>query len=161
MINKLIEIIGREAAIFESFLELLEEQQQMLVENNIEGLNQVTDKQREKVVQSKLLNKERLKLVEAIKADNHIEDNLTISRLIKLVDKNQADRLQKLQTSILGLNNKITEMRNQNAMLLNRSREYILKTMEMLSEINSPDSTYTKSSKSSEHNLNVAIDRRV
>ena len=31
MIDQLIEIIGREAALFESFLELLERQQRMLV----------------------------------------------------------------------------------------------------------------------------------
>ena len=51
MINKLIEIIGREAAIFESFLDLLEKQQRMLVENDADGLNRITDLQREKLVE--------------------------------------------------------------------------------------------------------------
>jgi len=160
MINKLIEIIGKEAAIFESFLELLEKQQRMLVENDVDGLNRITDLQREKLVESQLLNKKRQDLVEEIKVANDIEGDLNVSRLLEIVDEHQADRLQKLQRLILSLNDKITETRNQNAMLLNRSREYILRTMEMLSKINSPDSTYTAPGKKTDRELNVAVDRR-
>ncbi len=160
MINKLIEIIGKEAAIFESFLELLEQQQKMLVENDVDGLNRVTDRQREKLVESQLLNKQRLEIIEQVKIANDIEGDLNVTRLLEIVDQDQADRLQKLQKIILSLNDKITETRNQNAMLLNRSREYILKTMEMLSKINSPDSTYSRPGSASERQLNVAVDRR-
>jgi hypothetical protein len=160
MINKLIQIIGKEAAIFESFLELLEKQQRMLVENDVDGLNHITDLQREKLVESQLLNKKRQELVEEIKVANDIEGDLNVTRLLEIVDEEQADRLQKLQRIILSLNDKITETRNQNAMLLNRSREYILKTMEMLSKINSPDSTYAAPGKKTNRELNVAVDRR-
>ncbi|UCE24842.1 MAG: flagellar protein FlgN [Candidatus Zixiibacteriota bacterium] len=160
MINKLIEIIGKEAAIFESFLELLEQQQKMLVQNDVDGLNRVTDRQREKLVESQLLNKQRLEIIEQVKIANDIEGDLNVTRLLEIVDQDQADRLQKLQKIILSLNDKITETRNQNALLLNRSREYILKTMEMLSKINSPDSTYSRSGSTDERQLNVAVDRR-
>jgi len=161
MINELIEMIGKEAAIFESFLQLLEEQQQMLVENNLEGINRVTDQQREKLVQSQLLNKKRLQLVETIKKNKNIDGDLNVSRLLKIVDQDQADRLQKLQKIILTLNDKIIEVRNQNAMLLNRSREYILKTMEMLSNINNPKATYDSPNVKSESKNNVTLDRRI
>ena len=160
MINKLIEIIGREAAIFESFLELLEQQQRMLVENDADGLNRITDLQREKLVESQLLNKKRLELVENIKLVNNIEGDLNVSRLLDIVDQDQADRLQKLQKIILSLNDKITETRNQNATLLNRSREYIMKTMEMLSKINNPESTYKQTGTTVDRQANVAVDSR-
>ncbi|UCG61966.1 MAG: flagellar protein FlgN [Candidatus Zixiibacteriota bacterium] len=160
MINKLIEIIGREATIFEAFLELLEQQQKMLVTNDVDGLNRITDLQREKLVESQLLNKKRQELIQQIKVANDIEGDLNVSRLLEIVDEGQADRLQRLQRVILSLNDKITETRNQNAMLLNRSREYILKTMEMLSKINSPDSTYSAPGKKTARELNVAVDRR-
>jgi len=160
MINKLIDLIGKEAAVFESFLELLEQQQTMLVTNDVDGLNRITDLQREKLVESQLLNKQRLELVEQIKVANDLEGDVNVTRLLDIVDENQADRLQKLQRLILSLNDKITETRNQNAMLLNRSREYILKTMEMLSKINSPDSTYARPGAKTDRQLNVAVDRR-
>lgn len=161
MIDKLIEIIGKEAVLFETFLELLEKQQRMLVENNLEGLKQVTADQREKISESQLLNMQRLEIVEYIKKDKNIQGDLNVSRLLELVDQQQADRLQKLQTLILSLNDKIMETRNQNAILLNRSREYISKTMEMLSRINNHDATYDPKGISKKKPGNVAIDRRI
>ena len=160
MVNKLIETIGREAALFESFLELLEIQQKMLVEHNLEGLKDVTVRQQEKLSESYNLNKERLELIEKIREVNQFDGDLDVSRLIEIIDKVQADRLTTLQETILTLNDKITETRNQNAMLLNRSREYIMKTMDMLSKINSPKPTYTAQGKSTEKNSNIAVDRR-
>ncbi|MGH8015769.1 MAG: flagellar export chaperone FlgN, partial [Candidatus Zixiibacteriota bacterium] len=57
--SELIEIISQEASVFEDFLTLLERQQEMLVKNDIDGLNNTTARQREKVVESQLLNRKR------------------------------------------------------------------------------------------------------
>ncbi|MDH4156013.1 MAG: flagellar protein FlgN [candidate division Zixibacteria bacterium] len=160
MIDRLIEIIGREAAVFECFLELLEKQQEALVKNDLEALKNITSLQREKLVESQLLNKQREELVEEIKQVNLISGDLNVTRLLKLVDKDRADRLSRLKNSILALNDKINDVRNQNALLLNRSREYIHKTMEMLSRINHPESTYSRTGSQSRHEANVAMDRR-
>ncbi len=160
MVNTLIDIIGKEAALFESFLELLEQQKRMLVENDVDGLTRVTDLQREKLIQSQLLNKKRLELVEAIKTANHIEGDLNVTRLLDIVDQSQADRLQRLQKIILDLSEQINNTRNQNAMLLNRSREYIMKTMEMLSRIQGTPATYSASGSQKEDSRTVAVDRR-
>ena len=161
MVNQLIEILSREAALFESFLELLEQQKELLVANDVEGLKAVTEKQREKLVESKLLNRQREKLVAAIKDAQAIEGDLNISRLLELVDRQQADRLTQLRDLIYGLDEKITATRNTNAMLLNRSREFIARTMEMLSKINNPDNIYAKNGAAPGRSANVMVDRRV
>jgi signal transduction histidine kinase len=161
MINQLIDIIGREAALFESFLELLEEQQRMLVANDVEGLNRVTERQREKLAESQILNRRREELIEQIKQVNAIEGDLNVTRLLEMVDSDQAQQLTKLRNIIHNLNEKITAVRNQNAMLLNRSREYIAKTMEMLSRINAPSDTYAASGAQQGANATIAVDRRV
>ena len=162
MIDTLIEIIGKEASLFESFLELLEKQQRMLVENDLDGLNQVTAEQHERLTESQLLNKRRLDVVEQIKRDKAIDGDLNISRLLTLIDQQQADRLVQLQNIILDLNDKIIDTRNQNAILLNRSREYISKTMDMLSRIHAPQSpTYSQNGNSKEQHRSVVIDRSI
>lgn len=162
MIDVLIEIIGKEAALFESFLELLEKQQRMLVENNLDGLNEITAEQHERLTESQMLNSQRIEIVEQIKKDKNIDGDLNITRLLTLIDRQQADRLEQLQNVILELNDKILETRNQNAILLNRSREYISKTMEMLARIHAPKSpTYGQSGESYKQNSTVAIDRRI
>ncbi len=160
MIDRLIDILGKEAALFESFLELLEQQQKMLVENDVEGLNRVTERQREKLIESRLLNRQREELIEQIKQANAVEGDLNVSRLLEMVDEEHADRLSKLREVILKLNDKITTVRNQNAMLLNRSREYIAKTMEMLSRIHTPEGAYAPTGGTTEPVAHVAVDRR-
>lgn len=160
MVNQLIDIIGREAALFESFLQLLEQQQDFLVTNDVDGLNRITDLQREKLVQSQLLDKEREDLVAKIQIANKIDGDLNVSRLLELVDSQQANRLSQLRETIRDLNDRITDVRNQNATLLNRSREYIRKTLEMLTKLNQPETTYTPMGQGDPQQFNIAIDRR-
>lgn len=157
----MIDIISKEAALFESFLELLERQKEMLVANDLDGLNEVVQRQREKLIESKLLNKQRENLVATIKTSRDIEGDLTVTRLLKLVDEDQANRLSQLRDIIYSLNEKITDTRNTNAMLLNRSREFIAHTMEMLSKINNPDNTYARTGMSAERGSNIMVDRRI
>ncbi len=160
MINQLIDIISREAALFESFLELLERQKEMLVANDLDGLQQVTCCQHEKLTESRILNKQREELVAQIKAARAIDGDLTVSRLIALVDQDQAERLRQLRELILELNDKINSSRNSNAMLLNQSREFVAKTMSMLSKMNNPEPTYGRTKTESDPKRAIALDRR-
>jgi hypothetical protein len=83
-----------------------------------------------------------------------------VTRLLKIVDRDHADQLAKLRNLILNLTEKITHTRNQNAMLLNRSREYIAKTMEMLSCIHSPGTTSAATGADQDQAVTVAVNRR-
>ncbi len=160
MINELIDIVSREAALFESFLELLEQQKEMLVTNNLEGLNEVTARQQQRLLESRHLDRSREEIVERIKAVNEIEGDLSVARLLELVDANQAERLLQLKDLILSLNVKIGETRNTNAMLLNQSREFIARTMAALAKINNPEATYSHDARSARGGDNVVVDRR-
>lgn len=160
MINQLIDIISREAALFESFLELLQRQKEMLVTNDLEGLQKITERQHEKLAESRILNKQRDELVAQIKTSRAIDGDLTVSRLLTLVDQNQAEQLRQLRDLIIELNDKINSSRNTNAMLLNQSREFVAKTMAMLSKMNNPEPTYGRSKSETYPAHAVALDRR-
>lgn len=160
MINRLIDIIGKEATLFESFLALFEKQQDMLVANDATGLSEVTERLREKVVESRLLNKQREELVEEIRLDNRIEGDLNVTRLLDIVDDEQASQLVRLRELITTLNDKIATTRNQNAALLNQSREYIRNMMKMLSKLSHPEPAYSSTGSGDQASYNVALDRR-
>jgi len=160
-VSELMKIIGREAAVFEDFLKLLGRQQEMLVKKDIDGLNNNTARQREKIVESQLLNKKREELIAEIKTTNAIEEDLNVSRLVELVDEDQGNRLLRLREVINGLNSQIVEVRNQNAMLLNRSREYISRTLGLLSKINNPNTNYTQNGAPANNSAAVALDRKI
>lgn len=160
MINQLIDIISKEAALFESFLELLQRQKEMLVANDLDGLQEVTERQHEKLTESRILSKQREELVARIKAARAIDGDLTVSRLLQLVDQNEAQQLTRLRDLILELNQKINDSRNTNAMLLNQSREFVAKTMNMLSRMNNPEPTYGGKRSDKDPTRPVAMDRR-
>jgi hypothetical protein len=159
MTERLIEIIGREAALFERFLELLEQQQEMLISDDIDGLRLVSETIREKVVENRLLNQQREEAVAEIKSRNAIKGDLNVTRLLEIVDQQQADRLLHLRNTIYALHDKITETRNRNALLINRSREYIARTMDMLSQIGNPEANYAADGGGAKEHRAVAIDR--
>lgn len=160
MTEQLIDIIGREAELFEGFLRLLEEQQAALRTDDVEQLNRVTEQLREKSVQSQLLDKERRELVADLKRERSIQGDLNVSRLLELLDAEQADRLKHLRSTILDLHDRISQVRNTNAFVLNRSRQYMVKTMEMLSRVNSPGGTYGHDGAHSKATGTIAMDRR-
>jgi len=161
MINELIQIISEEALLFEDFLHLLDRQQKMLVANDVAGLNEVTARQQQKLMESQRLNRRREQVIAAIKCANAVEGDMTVARILEFADDDQAERLKRLRESIINLNDSIGRARNTNAMLLNRSREYIARTMAMLSRVCNPDSTYDNHGTSGDNRRSLAVDRRV
>src|SRR3990172_6669798 len=111
MVAELIELIGNEAALFEDFLELLEQQQGMLIKNDLDGLNRIKARRRKKVVESRLLNKQREELISIIKSTNAMVGDLCVSRLIGLIDEDRGSRLVQLRKIIDSLNSEISEIR--------------------------------------------------
>jgi FlgN protein len=160
LVNKLIELLGREATLFEAFLGLLDRQTEMLVANDIAGLNAVTERMREKLVESQLLNAQRMELVERIRVANAIQGDLNVSLLLEIVDSQQADQLQRLRSLLLDLNDRIGASRSRNELLLNRSRMYIARMMEMLAKVGKPEGGYTANGPQQTADMHLALDRR-
>jgi len=160
LVLELIEVLEREASLFETFLELLERQQQALVTNDLDAINDVTLKQREKTVESAALARRREELVRELSSDGNTAENLTISKLIETVSSGPAAELERLRGNILGMNEKIEKVRSQNCMLIDNSRKNIMKTMEMLGRIRRPDNGYRKEGQASRADANIALDRR-
>ena len=160
MVNQLIEILGREALLFESFLELLEKQQASLVANDLDSLRAVTSRQQVLMSQSCELAEQREAVISQIRQENDIEEDLTVTRLLETVDEHRAGKLAHLRDTILSLNDRIIKTRNSNAMLLNQSRQFISRTMTALSRINNPEATYSMGQDRGHTRSNMVVDRR-
>ncbi|RME26553.1 MAG: hypothetical protein D6800_06245, partial [Candidatus Zixiibacteriota bacterium] len=93
MIDRLITIIAREAALFETFLHLLHEQKDMLVANDVEGLAEVTARQQACLNESVRLNGEREELIARIARENALDGDVTVSRLLAVANADQAEKL--------------------------------------------------------------------
>ncbi|UCD17757.1 MAG: flagellar protein FlgN [Candidatus Zixiibacteriota bacterium] len=160
LVLALIEVLEREASLFETFLELLEKQQQALVRNDLDAINELTEKQREKTLESTALSRRREDLVKELSSDGNTAGDLTISKLIQTVSSGRAMQLARHRDNILELHEKIMTVRSQNNMLINRSRENIVKTMELLGRIKTPEGSYRKEGQMTRTETNLALDRR-
>ncbi len=160
MVDRLITVISKEAAVFDTYLTLLEQQKDALVSNDLERLNAITVRQREVIVQTRLLGREREQLIEDIRSSHAIDGDLTLSRLLDLVDAAQASQLTRLQDLILSLNEQINDVRNTNALLLNKSRESIASLMNLLARIQHPENTYSRAGTGRQSDAAMAVDRR-
>lgn len=160
MIGKLLDIIGREATLFESFLHLLDRQRDCLVRNDTEHLAELTELMREKVVESQLLNDQREQVIRELKAARAIDGDLTVSRLLEILDTQEAGQLQTLRDTIIELNKRISVTRQQNEVLLDRSRSYIQKTLELLAQLEEPTGVYLPGGAPTTTNASLVVDRR-
>jgi hypothetical protein len=160
MVNRLINIISREAEIFETFLSLLQRQKDVLISDDLEGLREVTRRQQETAIESRRLAKEREQVIEELRAEFAVSGDLTLSRLLELVDDREAEQLARLKDLIFSLNEEITQTRNSNVLLLNQSRDYIARTMNMLSRMHQPSNTYPRPGREDTRGNAVAVDRR-
>ncbi len=160
MINQLIDILNQEASLFEAFLELLDRQKQALVKNDIVALDEITRRQQEKIIEGQRLARTRERLIHDISTANAIEGDLTVSRLLDIVDEHQATQLKQLRETVLSLNDQILRTRNSNAMLINQSREFISRTMTMLSRVHHQDKTYGRGGETDNGGHAVLIDGR-
>lgn len=161
LVHELIEVLKEEASLFETFLELLEEKQKALVKNDLNRINGITELQREKAVSSRRLNKRREDVIGKLASDGASREDLTISKLIESVASGQAIVLEQLRNSILDLNAKITKVRNQNSMLIDHSRNNIVKTMELLNRIGAPGTGYNKQVQVESQKSAIKLDRGV
>ncbi len=161
LVHELIEVLSEEASLFETFLDLLEQQQKALVKNDLKEINRITGLQREKAVTSRRLIQRREEVIGKLVSDGASSEDFTILKLIDSVSSGHAVVLGQLRDSILELNEKITKVRDQNSMLINRSRDNIVKTMELLSRIGTPDASYQNQGKVENLRTNIVLDRRI
>ena len=81
--------------------------------------------------------------------------------MIALADSEQAARLKELRDLMAGLNAKILEARNTNALLINQARDLISRTMAMLARNGQGESNYGRDAVRDERAQAVALDRRI
>ena len=161
LVQELIKVLKKEASLFETFLELLDRQQQVLVQGDIEELNNITEQLREKTIGSTILARTREEIIRRLSSETNLTEDLTVSRLIDSVPTGQASVLDQIRETILDLNEKIARTQSQNKMLINRSRDNIMKTMELLTQFGKPTNNYQSEGKTDSSESNLALDRRV
>jgi hypothetical protein len=160
LVQELIKVLKKEASLFETFLELLDRQQQVLVNGDMEELDRLTELLREKAISSAILARKREEIIRKLSSETNLTEDLTVSRLIESIPPGQATVLDQIRETILDLNDKIGRRQTQNKMLINRSRDNIMKTMRLLAQLGKPDDNYHRGGKADSSPSRLTLDRR-
>lgn len=167
-IQALISVLASEAELFATFVDLLDQQRDAIVTNDIERLTRITEEQRERLTESRILDSRRRKLVAALQERVDVTGDLTVSALLEMVSDTDGRRLSELRETILELNETIEEGRGRNAYLIDKSRAIISETLKMFNRIGAKGAqgaAYTAGATGQkihpDARISLALDRRV
>ncbi len=169
VVDELIETLNAEAKLFEAFLDLLDRQRDMVVANDTDGLVQVTEAQREKLAESKLLDLRRRELVELAGSENAIGGDVNVARLLGSVSHDDGTRLAQVRDTIMELSKQIEEGKERNRFLIDKSRELISASLKGINRMTNPPekgSAYTRPGQANNkirqtNRISLALDKRI
>lgn len=143
LINKLIEILDKEAELYNDILKLSNNKTDIIVEGKVSELESMVKVEQTLVLQIAKLEDVREELVNA--AADQLELNkqdLTISELYKHVEGELADKLNECRNRIAAVMDELKNTNILNARLIKNSLEYIDFSLNLLSAADSGTNNY-------------------
>ncbi|MCB2198224.1 flagellar protein FlgN [bacterium] len=148
LITNLVSVIKREEGLLRDFLDLLESQKQLLVQNKVEEFDQSVLQQEELIQEIKTLEGERIKLVNQIARGMQVEENeLTLTRLVEMSLGQVSSELQTAKRSMSQLVERIKRANQVNQYLIKRSLNVSQRSIDLLIDENLRDVVYEQTGK--------------
>jgi len=147
-IDNLVELLKQQADIYNQMLVKSKEKTDIIINGKVDELDKITKLEKALVSDIAKMEKEREALVSKITKEIGISsEQVTISELIKKLDKNEAERLEELREKILEILKELKEVNNLNSMLIENSLEYTEFSLNVLSAAQVSDNNYGNSGK--------------
>lgn len=126
MIGKLVEILDKEAAVYEDILKLSENKTGIIVKGNVAELESIVKLEQSLVVQLGRLENVREEMVGRISAALHTEPSkVTISQLTTFIGAEESGKLQKCQNRLESVLTELKGKNELNSKLIKSSLDYI------------------------------------
>ena len=133
LIGELIEVINEEIRAFHKLLASLREEQKVIVEDDLEGIEQIVAEQRQLAICAHQLETRRIQLVEALVARLDLEpDNVSLGRLVEAVEGPHGEELAHMREQLLQLNARIRITSENNAFLIRQSLRYTERCLDII-----------------------------
>ena len=145
-VSELIEIIHKEMRLLHNLLELVNDEQQTLLRNDAEGLVGNLTRQEALLEKAEQLEKQRLRVTEVLSRKLRVApEELSMSRLMDLVEEAHSTELGKLQQTLVEAHQKIGETNRNNELLIRQSMGYIARTLDVVTASPPQETTYERS----------------
>lgn len=142
-INELMDILDREAEIYEDILKLSRNKTDFIIKGKVSELDNITKIEQALIMDMAKLEDLREKTVSDLSVDiNSNTSQITVTELLKHLDDSQAERLEAYKTNLLGIINEIKDVNDLNSKLIQNSIDYINFSLNILSSAPVADNNY-------------------
>lgn len=143
LIDKLIEVLDKETEMYKSILKLSKNKTDVIVEGKVTELESITRLEQTLILNLGKLEGEREQLVDQIAAQlNTKASDITLSRLGKLLPKEQSSRLANCHKTLPLLLHELGEANGLNAKLIKNSLDYIDFSVNLMTSVASTGNNY-------------------
>ncbi len=150
-IKKLIDILNKEAAIYEGILKLSKEKTDVIVKGKVTELEGITRAEQAMILQLGKLEEERETLVGELAGQlGKKPEEITVSELEKVLPEDQSKELKECSSKMTGLINEVRDTNGVNSRLIRNSLDYIDFSINILSSAGSAGDIYGKSGQSND-----------
>lgn len=128
LMENLIDVLYKEANEYETLLGLSMKKTPIIVENNLEGLQKITDEEQEVVGRIQSLDKERISVTKDIANVLNMDvKTMKISDVVEVLNKRPEEqkKLQDAQKKLTDLAKQLQRVNNQNSMLIEQALELV------------------------------------
>jgi len=149
LIEKLTDVLRKEASLYEDFLSVQKGKTDILVKGNVLELEKMVKTEQSYFEKIQELESEREQIIERIAQVFHTDlSTLTLTQIINnYVNQEQASELKNLRDKILNTVNELKKVNEQNARLINNSLEYINFSINLIASANNGGSRYEQDGK--------------
>lgn len=133
-LNELMDVLEREAGIYDELLKISQNKTDLIVKNKVSDLDNITKLEQTLVLNMSKLEELRENIINDLTAELGVnQSEMTISELLKYIDKSQVQKLEAYKTNLLSKINEIKEINDLNSKLIKNSIDYINFSINVLS----------------------------
>lgn len=148
LIEELIQTLNEEDAIYTDLIPLAEEKTKVIIKNDLDNLQKITDKEQEIVDRLTALEHKRMDVIKNIGiVINRDPETLTLRAITEILKKQpkEQEQLAAINDHLKKTVQTLVEINNQNKSLINESLEMIEFNMNFIQSTRmSPGNNYTK-----------------
>jgi hypothetical protein len=143
-INKLVDVIEREAVIVDNLLNVMKRKQEAIIALTLENLKSSVSEEIKLVSMTKSLERERMDLIKQIMPSNSNPNDITLSQIITKSDSNTSNRLLDLKGKLHKTLDDLKNINETNMLLIERSKKFIKENIKILTQNGSHQFVNTK-----------------
>lgn len=133
LLIELIAVINEEVRTFHRLLTSLQEEQRVIVEDDLEGIEDIVADQQQLAVYAHQIEARRIQLVDELALRLDLEpDNVSLSRLVEVLEGPHSEELANMRGQLLELNRQIRSTSENNAFLIRQSLRYTERCLDIL-----------------------------